>query len=82
MSKIRKDIPLVDAIGTGVVLFSKATSIYYKKKKGVLMKFPAYKNSKKWETSEYTGTWKDGMQIAKEGDVEKIIEASKQGFSK
>ena len=71
MDKIRKDIPLKDALGSGTIVYSKATDIYYKKENGALMKYAAYRHPKKWESSDFTGTWKAGMRIATEKELRK-----------
>ena len=66
MNKIKKDIPLRDAIGSGVVIYSKVTDIFYKTERGKLMKAATHRNSFEWETSDFSGTWKAGMSISSE----------------
>ena len=69
MDKIQKDIPLIDAIGNGVVIYSKVTDIFYKTEGRKLMKAATHRSSFEWETSDFSGTWKAGMSISSEKEL-------------
>lgn len=60
-------------IQEGVILYSSVTEIYYKKVKGVLMRYSAYGGAERgWVTSAYSGDFKH-MKPATDKQIKELV---------